>query len=72
VELIPAITFTFGGLRVDADARVLNRRGSPIPGLLAAGADIGGCGCVQTPAALRRRSCSDCRRRTPPAGLTSR
>ena len=42
VELIPAITFTFGGLRVDADARVLNARGRPIPGLLAAGADIGG------------------------------
>jgi succinate dehydrogenase/fumarate reductase flavoprotein subunit len=42
IELIPAITFTFGGLRVDADARVLNQRGTPIPGLLAAGADIGG------------------------------
>jgi succinate dehydrogenase/fumarate reductase flavoprotein subunit len=42
VELIPAITFTFGGLRVDADARVLNARRRPIPGLLAAGADIGG------------------------------
>jgi succinate dehydrogenase/fumarate reductase flavoprotein subunit len=42
VELIPAITFSFGGLRVDAEARVLNARGRPIPGLLAAGADIGG------------------------------
>jgi succinate dehydrogenase/fumarate reductase flavoprotein subunit len=42
VELIPAITFTFGGLRVDVNARVLNARGRPIPGLLAAGADIGG------------------------------
>jgi succinate dehydrogenase/fumarate reductase flavoprotein subunit len=42
VELIPAITFSFGGLRVDANARVLNAHGRPIPGLLAAGADIGG------------------------------
>ena len=42
MELIPAITFTFGGLRVDANARVLNAAGRPIPGLLAAGADIGG------------------------------
>jgi succinate dehydrogenase/fumarate reductase flavoprotein subunit len=42
IELIPAITFTFGGLRVDANARVLSARGRPIPGLLAAGADIGG------------------------------
>jgi succinate dehydrogenase/fumarate reductase flavoprotein subunit len=42
IELIPAITFTFGGLLVDAQARVLDASGSPIPGLLAAGADIGG------------------------------
>jgi len=37
----PAITFTHGGLRVDDHARVLNRHGRPIPGLLAAGADAG-------------------------------
>jgi succinate dehydrogenase/fumarate reductase flavoprotein subunit len=42
VELIPAITFTFGGLCIDAQARVLNADRRPIPGLLAAGADIGG------------------------------
>jgi succinate dehydrogenase/fumarate reductase flavoprotein subunit len=42
IELIPAITFTFAGLIVDADARVLDKEGSRIPGLLAAGADIGG------------------------------
>jgi len=42
IELIPAITLTFGGLRVSPDARVLDARGRPIPGLLAAGADIGG------------------------------
>jgi succinate dehydrogenase/fumarate reductase flavoprotein subunit len=41
-ELIPAITFTFGGLLIDADARVLDEHGAPIPGLLAAGADAGG------------------------------
>jgi succinate dehydrogenase/fumarate reductase flavoprotein subunit len=42
VEAVPAITFTFGGLRIDPDARVLDEQGAPIPGLLAAGADAGG------------------------------
>jgi succinate dehydrogenase/fumarate reductase flavoprotein subunit len=42
IEAVPAITFTFGGLRIDEDARVLDERGRPIPGLLAAGADAGG------------------------------
>jgi succinate dehydrogenase/fumarate reductase flavoprotein subunit len=42
VEAVPAITFTFGGLRIDPDARVLDEQGRPIPGLLAAGADAGG------------------------------
>jgi succinate dehydrogenase/fumarate reductase flavoprotein subunit len=37
----PAITHTHGGLSVDASARVLKEDGSPIPGLLAAGADVG-------------------------------
>ena len=36
------ITFTFGGVRVDADARVLDRAGRPIPGLYAAGELVGG------------------------------
>ena len=40
--MIPAITFTFGGIRIDSRARVLDERGAPIPGLLAAGADAGG------------------------------
>jgi succinate dehydrogenase/fumarate reductase flavoprotein subunit len=42
VETVPAITFTFGGLRIDADARVLGENDRPIPGLFAAGADAGG------------------------------
>jgi tricarballylate dehydrogenase len=33
--------FTFGGLKVDPDARVLNMDGDPIPGLWAAGETIG-------------------------------
>jgi succinate dehydrogenase/fumarate reductase flavoprotein subunit len=42
IELIPAITNTWGGLRIDAQARVLDAGGAPIAGLLAAGADAGG------------------------------
>jgi succinate dehydrogenase/fumarate reductase flavoprotein subunit len=42
IEVTPALTFTFGGLLVDRDARVLGEDGEPIPGLLAAGADAGG------------------------------
>ena len=36
------ITFTFGGLRIDREARVLDRRGRPIAGLYAAGELVGG------------------------------
>ncbi|MBV9366913.1 MAG: FAD-binding protein [Solirubrobacterales bacterium] len=42
IEVIPAITFTFSGLRIDPQARVLDESGEAIPGLLAAGADAGG------------------------------
>lgn len=42
IEIQPAITFTHGGLRTDAQSRVLNDAGQIIPGLLAAGADAGG------------------------------
>jgi succinate dehydrogenase/fumarate reductase flavoprotein subunit len=42
IEVIPAITFTFSGLRIDPEARVLDESGQVIPGLLAAGADAGG------------------------------
>jgi succinate dehydrogenase/fumarate reductase flavoprotein subunit len=38
----PAITFTFGGLTIDPQARVLDRDGTPVPGLFAAGSDAGG------------------------------
>jgi tricarballylate dehydrogenase len=36
------ITFTFGGLHVDAEARVIGEDGMPIPGLYAAGELVGG------------------------------
>jgi tricarballylate dehydrogenase len=36
------ITFTFGGVRVDDDAAVLDTAGRPIPGLFAAGELVGG------------------------------
>ena len=36
------ITFTFGGLRIDEDARVLDRVDRPIPGLFATGEMTGG------------------------------
>jgi len=36
------ITFTFGGIRINSDARVLDWAGLPIPGLYAAGELVGG------------------------------
>ncbi|MGI5452772.1 FAD-dependent oxidoreductase [Streptomyces sp. CA-249302] len=45
IEAAPAITFTFGGLLIDARAHVLSADAAgsgPVPGLLAAGADAGG------------------------------
>jgi tricarballylate dehydrogenase len=36
------ITFTFGGLRIDGEARVIDTEGAPIPGLYAAGELVGG------------------------------
>jgi tricarballylate dehydrogenase len=36
------ITFTFGGLRIDTKAQVINVAGNPIPGLYAAGEIVGG------------------------------
>lgn len=40
--LTPGITFTLGGLRINAQAQVLDRAQRVIPGLYAAGADAGG------------------------------
>jgi fumarate reductase flavoprotein subunit len=42
VPLCTGITYTMGGLMVDADARVLRPDGQPIAGLFAAGGSIGG------------------------------
>jgi tricarballylate dehydrogenase len=36
------ITFTFGGLKIDPSARVIDAEGAPIPGLFAAGELVGG------------------------------
>ena len=36
------VTFTFGGLHVDHEARVIAQNGAPIPGLFAAGELVGG------------------------------
>ena len=36
------VTFTFGGLRIDTGARVLDTEGEPLPGLFAAGELVGG------------------------------
>jgi succinate dehydrogenase/fumarate reductase flavoprotein subunit len=42
LEVVPSITFTYGGLRSDVDGRVLDNDGVPVPGLWAAGVDAGG------------------------------
>jgi hypothetical protein len=42
VEVAPAITHTIGGLAADRGCRVLSRGGRPLPGLYAAGVEVGG------------------------------
>jgi predicted oxidoreductase len=42
LAVAPCITFTFGGLRVDPDGRVLDAGGRWVRNLCAAGADAGG------------------------------
>jgi predicted oxidoreductase len=37
----PAVTFAYGGIRVDEQLRVLGEAGSPVSGLYAAGVDVG-------------------------------
>ena len=41
-QITCGITFTFGGLRIDEECRVLDTEGAPIPGLYAAGELVGG------------------------------
>ena len=40
--LFRSITFTFGGVRIDTDANVIDTDGHGIPGLYAAGEMVGG------------------------------
>ena len=42
IPAIPGITYTMGGIAIDGHAQVLDKQGSPIRGLLAAGAATGG------------------------------
>jgi tricarballylate dehydrogenase len=49
-EVVTGITFTFGGLRVNRDAQVLDMSEKPIPGLYAAGETTGGFFYYQYPA----------------------
>ncbi|WP_166874086.1 FAD-dependent oxidoreductase [Salinibacterium sp. ZJ450] len=42
LEVQPAVTFTLGGIAIDAATRVIAASGSPLDGVFAAGADIGG------------------------------
>ena len=42
LEVQPAVTFTLGGIAIDSATRALAASGSPLDGVFAAGADIGG------------------------------
>lgn len=42
IETTPAVTFPLVGIRIDEHAAVLRADGSAVPGLLAAGSDVGG------------------------------
>ncbi|MFE3826842.1 FAD-binding protein [Streptomyces sp. NPDC059092] len=39
-DVVPAVTFTFGGVEVDGEGTAVDASGRPIPGLYAAGADM--------------------------------
>ena len=42
IRCLPGATFTYGGARANERAQILDLAGQPIPGLFAAGADVGG------------------------------
>jgi fumarate reductase flavoprotein subunit len=42
IRLVAGISYTMGGIEIDAKARVIARDGAPLPGLLAAGSCTGG------------------------------
>ncbi|MCZ6680905.1 MAG: FAD-binding protein [Candidatus Poribacteria bacterium] len=42
LRMLPGATFTYGGVRVNARAEIVDTVGAPIEGLYAAGADVGG------------------------------
>jgi fumarate reductase flavoprotein subunit len=42
IRLVAGISYTMGGIEIDAQARVIARNGAPLPGLFAAGACTGG------------------------------
>lgn len=42
LRVVPGVTFTMGGVRIDGQARVTSAEGDPITGLFAAGDTIGG------------------------------
>lgn len=42
IRVVPGISFTMGGVRIDAGASVLHRNGERIPGLYATGSTVGG------------------------------
>ena len=42
IALAAGISYTMGGIEIDAQARVIARDGAPLPGLLAAGSCTGG------------------------------
>jgi succinate dehydrogenase/fumarate reductase flavoprotein subunit len=42
VKLVPGVSMTYGGLRIDAKARLVDRSGAPLPGLFAVPGVAGG------------------------------
>ena len=42
MRVVGAVTHTLGGIRADADGRVLRGDGTPVERLYAAGVDVGG------------------------------